>query len=56
MSELLSIPISVRESRVSGGTRTTVYDVLSSVDEIIDDFPSLTREDILACLRYATEQ
>lgn len=41
------------------GMRITVYDVLSylaagmSVDEIIDDFPKLTHEDILACLEYA---
>lgn len=42
--------------------RITVYDVLSylasgmSIEEIIDDFPSLTREDILACLSYAAER
>lgn len=41
------------------GLRITVYDVLSylaaemSFDEILDDFPLLTREDILACLAYA---
>ena len=41
------------------GMRITVYDVLSylaagmSVDEILADFPDLTREDILACLSYA---
>jgi uncharacterized protein (DUF433 family) len=41
--------------------RITVYDVLSylaagmSVDEILNDFPSLTREDILACLSYAAD-
>jgi uncharacterized protein (DUF433 family) len=39
--------------------RITVYDVLSylaagmSTDDILNDFPSLTREDILACLSYA---
>ena len=37
------------------GMRITVYDVLEylasgmSIDEILDDFPALTREDILAC-------
>jgi uncharacterized protein (DUF433 family) len=42
--------------------RITVYDVLSylaagmSVDEILDDFPYLTREDIQACLAYAAER
>lgn len=43
------------------GLRITVDDVLSylaagmSIDEILDDFPSLTREDILACLAYAAD-
>jgi uncharacterized protein (DUF433 family) len=44
------------------GLRITVYDVLSylaagmTIDEILDDFPSLTREDILACLSYAADR
>lgn len=44
------------------GTRITVGDVLSylasgmSADEIIADFPSLTRDDIRACLAYAAER
>jgi uncharacterized protein (DUF433 family) len=44
------------------GLRITVYDVLSylaagmSIDEILSDFPSLTREDVLACLSYAAER
>ena len=44
------------------GSRITVYDVLSylaagmSFDEILDDFPYLTREDIQACLAYAAER
>jgi uncharacterized protein (DUF433 family) len=44
------------------GLRITVYDVLSylaagmSVDEILADFPILTREDIQACLAYAAER
>jgi uncharacterized protein (DUF433 family) len=43
------------------GLRITVYDVLSYLaagmtsEQIIGDFPSLTREDILACLSYAAE-
>lgn len=43
------------------GLRITVYDVLGylaagmSIDEILADFPDLTREDILACLAYAAE-
>ncbi len=41
------------------GTRITVYDVLEylaggmSEDEILSDFPDLTREDIRACLAFA---
>jgi uncharacterized protein (DUF433 family) len=41
------------------GTRITVYDVLEylaggmSEDQILSDFPDLTREDIRACLAFA---
>lgn len=41
------------------GMRITVYDVLEylasdmSFQEILDDFPCLTKEDILACLSFA---
>lgn len=44
------------------GLRIIVYDVLSylaagmTIDEILNDFPSLTREDILACLSYAADR
>jgi uncharacterized protein (DUF433 family) len=40
-------------------TRITVYDVLSwlasglSFDEILADFPELTKQDILACLAFS---
>ncbi len=43
------------------GMRITVYDVLGylasgmSNDEILDDFPELTEEDIKACLTYASD-
>ncbi|MES2732730.1 MAG: DUF433 domain-containing protein [Bacteroidota bacterium] len=43
------------------GLRITVYDILSylaagmTIEEIIDDFPELTREDILASLAYAAD-
>jgi len=43
------------------GMRITVYDVLSylasgmSTEEVLDDFPELTKEDILACLAYAAD-
>jgi uncharacterized protein (DUF433 family) len=43
------------------GMRITVYDVLSylasgmTYEEILNDFPYLTQEDILACLSYAAD-
>ncbi len=44
------------------GMRITVYDVLSylasgmTTEEILADFPYLTRDDILACLAYAADR
>lgn len=44
------------------GTRISVYDVLSwlasgmSFEEIIDDFPHLNKEQILACLSFAADK
>ena len=44
------------------GLRITVYDILNmladgmSTEEIIDDFPKLTKEDVLACLAYAADK
>ncbi len=44
------------------GLRITVYDILEylasgmSQKEILDDFPYLTKEDILASLGYAAER
>ena len=41
------------------GTRVTVQTVLShlgagdSVEEVLEGYPRLTREDVLACLQYA---
>ncbi len=43
------------------GMRITVYDVLSYLasgmnsEQIIEDFPELRKEDILACLSYAAD-
>ena len=42
--------------------RTTVYDVLEylasgmTLMEVLDDFPYLTKEDILACLSFAAHR
>ena len=44
------------------GMRITVYDVLEylasgmSQEEILKDFPYLTKDDILACLSYAADR
>jgi uncharacterized protein (DUF433 family) len=44
------------------GMRMTVYDVLDYLasgmtpEEILDDFPYLTKEDIRACLAYAADR
>ncbi len=44
------------------GMRITVYDVLEYLAsgmtqlEILEDFPYLTAEDILACLRFAADR
>ena len=45
-----------------GGMRITVFDVLSYLaagmtqQEILADFPYLTKDDILACLSYAADR
>ncbi|MHC5726610.1 MAG: DUF433 domain-containing protein [Nostoc sp.] len=44
------------------GMRITVYDILSylasgmTYEELLDDFPYLIQEDILACLSYAVDR
>jgi len=44
------------------GMRLTVYDVLSNlaggmtIEQVLDDFPELTRDDILACLAFAADR
>lgn len=43
------------------GMRVTVYDVLSylaagdTIEEFLEHFPMLTREDVLACLAFAAD-
>ncbi len=42
------------------GTRITVQTVLEflgagdSIDEVLEEYPRLSREDVLACLRYSS--
>ena len=58
--ERISVNPSVRSGKPCvKGTRITVYDVLEylaggmSEDQILADFPDLTRDDIRACLAFA---
>ena len=58
--ERISVNPAVRSGKPCvKGTRITVYDVLEylaggmSEDQILSDFPDLTREDIRACLGFA---
>lgn len=43
------------------GMRITVYDVLSylaagdSIEDILENFPMLTKDDVLACLAFAAD-
>lgn len=59
--------ITIQEGKRSGqptirGTRMTVTDVLEylaggmSWDELLKEFPDLTRDDIRACLQFAAER
>lgn len=58
--------ITIKPGKRSGqpcirGMRITVYDILSylaagmKMEEILEDFPQLTNEDILAALAYAAD-
>lgn len=58
--ERISVNPSVRSGKPCiKGTRITVYDVLEYLaggmteDEILADFPDLTRDDVRACLGFA---
>ena len=59
----LAISPDVRSGKPCGkGTRIAVFDVLDYLaggmteDEILADFPQLTRESIRACLAYAADR
>ncbi len=62
-AEYISINPNVRFGKPCiNGTRISVYDVLSwlasgmSFEEIINDFPQLNKEQILACLSFAADK
>jgi uncharacterized protein (DUF433 family) len=61
--EIISINPEIRFGRPCiTGTRISVYDVLGwlstgmALEEIIEDFPELTKEQILACLQFAADR
>jgi len=61
MSERIEIHPDVCNGRpVVRGTRTAVHSVLEflsagdSVEEVLEEYPDLTREDVLACLAFAS--
>ncbi len=61
--ELISIDPTVRSGKPCIRTlRITVYDILNmlasgmSFEEILEDFPKLTLEDIYAALKYAADR
>jgi len=63
LQDIITIDPAVRSGKPCiRGLRITVYDILNmlasgmSYDEILEDFPTLTREDILASLRYAADK
>ncbi len=64
---MMNTAVTIKSSKRSGkpcirNLRITVYDVLNmlangmSYDEILEDFPKLTKEDILAALAYAADR
>jgi uncharacterized protein (DUF433 family) len=62
MSERITIDPDICNGRaVIRGTRITVHTVLGflaagdSVDEVLEEYPALKRDDILACLDYASK-
>ena len=61
MSERIVIEPSVCNGRpVVRGTRITVQTILEflgagdSIDDVLEEYPSLSREDVLACLSYSS--
>jgi uncharacterized protein (DUF433 family) len=62
MNERISIDPSVCNGRPCiRGTRIAVQTVLEflgagdSVDDILEEYPTLTREDVLACMKFSSE-
>ncbi len=63
LNNLISIDPTIRSGKPCIRTlRITVYDILNmlasgmSYEEILEDFPKLTRQDIFASLQYAADR
>ena len=61
MNERITIDPAICNGRPAvRGTRITVQTILEflgagdSIEDILEEYPSLTREDILACLQYSS--
>jgi len=61
--EIISIDPNIRSGKpIIRGMRITVYDILEMladgmiIEEIIEDFPELTKDDIYATLAYAADK
>lgn len=61
MNERITIDPAVCNGRpVVSGTRITAQTVLEflgagdSIEDVLEEYPSLTREDVLACIQYSS--
>lgn len=58
-ARIVSDPAICHGRPIVAGTRMRVVDILDSladgaeIDELVADFPYITREDVLACIAYA---
>lgn len=62
-SKYISIDSNIRfDKPCIAGTRISVYDVLGwfasemTTDQILNDFPQITKDQILACLAYSADK
>ena len=61
LNRIATIPEIMHGKPVIKGTRIPVYIVLNlmagglKIEEVLKEYPDLTKEDVLACLEYAAE-
>lgn len=61
MEQIVIDPLICNGRPIIKGTRITVQTILEflgagdTIENILDAYPSLTREDVLACLRYSSQ-